>query len=124
MSVFTKWAFRNKAAVSLMTILVLIIGIVSYLRLPMEFLPSADNPQVTIITMGQGTDSKTMENDVTFPIERSVTGIKGKKSVYSTTGEGFSKVDLFFEAGYDMKQAKVDVQEALSNVAFPAYISK
>ncbi|PLR79086.1 AcrB/AcrD/AcrF family protein [Bacillus sp. V3-13] len=124
MSVFTKWAFRNKAAVSLMTILILVIGVVSYFRLPMEFLPSADNPQVTIITMGQGTDSKTMENEVTSPIERVVTGIKGKKSVYSTTGDGFSKVDLFFEAGSDMKQAKIDVQEALSNVALPAYIAK
>jgi HAE1 family hydrophobic/amphiphilic exporter-1 len=121
---FTKWAFQNKAAVSLMTILVLIIGVVSYFRLPMEFLPSADNPQVTIITMGQGTDSKTMESDVTSPIERAVTGIKGKNSIYSTTGDGFSKVDLFFEAGSDMKQAKLDVQEALSNVALPAYISK
>ncbi len=124
MSLFTKWAFRNKAAVSLMTILILIIGVVSYFRLPMEFLPSADNPQVTIITMGQGTDSKTMENEVTSPIERAVTGMKGKKSVYSTTGDGFSKVDLFFEAGSDMKQAKLDVQEALSSVALPPYISK
>ncbi|MEH7114717.1 efflux RND transporter permease subunit [Neobacillus niacini] len=124
MSMFTKWAFRNKAAVSLMTILILIIGVVSYFRLPMEFLPSADNPQVTIITMGQGTDSKTMESDVTSPVERAVTGIIGKNSIYSTTGDGFSKVDIFFEAGSDMKQAKADVQEALSNVALPGYISK
>lgn len=124
MSIFTKWAFKNKAAVSLMTILILVIGVVSYFRLPMEFLPSADNPQVTIITMGQGTDSKSMETDVTTPIERAVTGVKGKKSLYSSTGDGFSKVDLFFESGSDMKQAKQDVQEALSNVAFPSYISK
>ena len=55
-----------------MTILILIIGVVSYFRLPMEFLPSADNPQVTIIAMGQGADSKTMETEVTFPIERAV----------------------------------------------------
>ena len=64
MSIFTKWSFKNKAAVSLLTILILIIGVVSYFRLPMEFLPTADNPQVTIISMGQGTDSKTMETEV------------------------------------------------------------
>ena len=124
MSIFTKWAFKNKAAVSLLTILILIIGVVSYFRLPMEFLPSADNPQVTIISMGQGTDSKTMENEVTNPIEKAVTGVNGKTSVSSTTGDGFSKVDLFFEAGSDMKQAKLDVQEALNNVPLPSYISK
>lgn len=124
MEVFTKWAFKNKAAVSLVTIFILLIGVVSYFKLPMEFLPSADNPQVTIITMGQGTDSKTMEKDVTDPIERAVTGLKGKKSVSSVTGDGFSKINLFFESGSDMKQAKVDVQEALGNVALPKNIAK
>lgn len=124
MSTFTKWAFGNRAAVAALTILIVVIGVVSYFRLPMEFLPSADNPQVTIISMGQGTDSKTMESEVTIPIERAITGLNGKTSVYSTTGDGFSKVDLFFEAGTDMKQAKQDVQEALSNVALPLYLSK
>lgn len=123
-SFITKWAFGNKAAVSLMTILILIIGIVSYLRLPMEFLPAADNPQVTIIAMGQGTDSKTMETEVTIPVERVVTGVNGKTSVYSTTGDGFSKVDIFFEAGSDMKQAKQEVQDALNRVILPLNISK
>ncbi|MEK4715701.1 efflux RND transporter permease subunit [Sporosarcina sp. FSL K6-5500] len=124
MSIFTKWAFGNRAAVAALTILIIVIGVVSYFRLPMEFLPSADNLQVTIISMGQGTDSKTMESEVTIPIERAITGLNGKTSVYSTTGDGFSKVDLFFEAGTDMKQAKQDVQEALSNVALPLYLSK
>ena len=124
MSLFTKWAFGNKAAVAVLTVLILVIGVVSYFRLPMEFLPSADNPQVTIISMGHGIDSKTMESEVTIPIERTVTGLNGKTSVYSTTGDGFSKVDLFFEAGYDMKQAKLDVQDALNSVSLPPYISK
>ncbi|MEH7238324.1 efflux RND transporter permease subunit [Bacillus sp. JJ1562] len=124
MSFITKWAFSNKAAVALMTILILIIGVVSYFRLPMEFLPEADNPQVTIIAMGQGTDSKTMETEVTIPVERSVNGVNGKTSVYSTTGDGFSKIDLYFEAGSDMKQAKQEVQDALNNVVLPPTISK
>ncbi|WP_285767171.1 efflux RND transporter permease subunit [Peribacillus sp. SI8-4] len=124
MEFFTKWSFKNKSAVSLVTIFILMIGIISYFKLPMEFLPSADNPQVTIITMGQGTDSKTMETQVTEPIERAVTGVKGKSSIYSTTGDGFSKIDLFFESGSDMKQAKLDVQEALSKVALPQSMAK
>lgn len=124
MSLFTKWALGNKAAVAVLTVLILVIGVVSYFRLPMEFLPTADNPQITIISMSQGIDSKTMESEVTLPIEGSVTGLNGKTSVFSTTGDGFSKVDLFFEAGYDMKQAKLDVQDALNGISLPPYISK
>lgn len=124
MSLFTKWALGNKVAVAVLTVLILVIGVVSYFRLPMEFLPTADNPQITIISMSQGIDSKTMESEVTLPIEGSVTGLNGKTSVFSTTGDGFSKVDLFFEAGYDMKQAKLDVQDALNGISLPPYISK
>ena len=124
MSNITKWAFGNKPAIAFLTVLILVLGAVSYFRLPMEFLPSADNPQVTIISMGQGTDSKTMESEVTIPIERAVKGLNGKTSVYSTTGDGFSKIDLNFESDYDMKQAKQDVEEAISNVTLPTNISK
>ena len=121
---FTNWSFKNKAAVSLLTIFILFLGLFSYFKLPMEFLPSADNPQVTIVAMGQGTDSKTMEDEVTYPIERAVTGIKGKRSVYSTTGDGFTLVNLFFQPGSDMKQGKQDVHEALNSVILPHNISK
>jgi multidrug efflux pump subunit AcrB len=124
MSWFAKWAFRNKAAVSIMSILILIMGTISYFTLPMEFLPSADNPQVTVIVIGQGTDSKTMESQVTLPIEESVTGVKGKKNIFSTTGDGFSKIDIFYESGVNMKEAKQEVQEALSNLALPSNVSK
>jgi HAE1 family hydrophobic/amphiphilic exporter-1 len=124
MNWITKWSFGNKAAVSLMSVLVLVIGVISYFTLPMEFLPSADNPQVTVVVMGQGTDASTMETEVTTPIERSVSGVKGKNTIYSTTGDGFSKVDLFFEAGTDMKQAKQEVQEAINNIALPQNVSK
>jgi multidrug efflux pump subunit AcrB len=124
MTWFTKWSFRNKAAVSLTTVLVLVIGIVSYFTLPMEFLPTADNPQVTVVVLGQGTDVETMADTVTTPIERSITSVKGKRDVFSTTGDGFSKIDLFFEAETDMKQAKADVEEAVESVNLPEGTNK
>ncbi|WP_442598996.1 efflux RND transporter permease subunit [Neobacillus sp. D3-1R] len=124
MSWFTKWAFGNKVAVTIMSVLILILGVVSYFTLPMEFLPSADNPQVTVIVMGQGTDSKTMEGQVTIPLEESVTGVKGKKNIFSTTGDGFSKIDIFYESGTSMKEAKQEVDEAIGKVQLPQNVSK
>lgn len=124
MTWFTKWSFRNKAAVSLTTVLILVMGLVSYLTLPMEFLPTADNPQVTVVVFGQGTDVETMADTVTTPMERSVASIKGKREVFSTTGDGFSKLDIFFEAETDMKQAKTDVEGALAGVQLPEGTNK
>lgn len=92
--------------------------------MPMEFLPQADKPQVTVVVMGQGTDSKTMEEQVTYPIEQATATIKGKSGVLSTTGDGFSKIDLYFEFGTDMEQAKREVQESIGTISLPQYVSK
>ncbi|MFX3623654.1 MAG: efflux RND transporter permease subunit [Ectobacillus sp.] len=124
MSLFTKWAFKNKAAVTIMSLLVLVMGIISYATLPMEFLPSADQPQVSVIAMGQGTDSDTMEKQVTVPLEKAVANVKGKRNIFSTTGDGFTRLDVFFEPKTDLKEAKQGIQEALDTVTLPQNVAK
>ena len=124
MSWFTKWSFANKAAITLISIIIIAWGTISYFNMPMEFLPQADKPQVTVVVMGQGTDSKTMEEQVTYPIEQATATIKGKSGVLSTTGDGFSKIDLYFEFGTDMEQAKREVQESIGTISLPQYVSK
>lgn len=123
MSWFTKWSFANKAAITLISVIVIAWGTVSYLNMPMEFLPQADKPQVTVVVMGQGTDSKTMESEVTTPIERATTSVKGKTGVLSTTGDGYAKIDIYFEFGTDMKLAKQEVQESVDTISLPQYVS-
>jgi HAE1 family hydrophobic/amphiphilic exporter-1 len=124
MSWFTKWAFNNKAAITFLSVLILLIGVLSYKKLPMEFLPAADQPIVSVIVMGQGTDSKTMEDQVTTPIESAVSGVKGKSHIYSSTSNGFSKIDVYYESGTNMKDAKQEVQESLNKVTLPQNVSK
>lgn len=124
MAWFTKWAFKNKAAVTFLSVLILLIGVLSYTKLPMEFLPAADEPVVSVIVMGQGTDSKTMEDQVTAPIENAVAGVKGKSHIYSSTSNGFAKIDMYFESGTSMKDAKQEVQELLANINLPQGVSK
>jgi multidrug efflux pump subunit AcrB len=124
MSLLTKWAFKNKAAVTVVVILSLAMGIVSYFTLPMEFLPEADNPQVTVVTLGQGYDSKTMVDEITTPIENAVASVKGKKNIYSTTGDGYSQINISFDSKTDMKEAKVEVEDNVSKIALPNGVQK
>ncbi|EIT84216.1 AcrB/AcrD/AcrF family transporter [Fictibacillus macauensis ZFHKF-1] len=124
MNFLTKWAFRNKASVTLLVIISLIAGAVSYYRLPMEFLPEAANPQVSVITIGQGYDAGSLAKKVTDPIERAVTSVKGKKSVLSTTGDGYSQVQINFDSKTNMKEAKREVEDLLSGVSLPKNVAK
>ncbi|MBU7595373.1 efflux RND transporter permease subunit [Metabacillus halosaccharovorans] len=124
MSWFTKWSFKNKAAVFLMSAIILVMGVLSYFRLPMEFLPSADQPFISVVTMGNGVDASTMEEQVTIPIEEAVESMNGKLNVFSTTGDGYSSVDIHLESSVDKKEAKREIEEALSNVALPENVMK
>ncbi len=119
----TEWAFRNKAAMKIGVVMAMLVGVLSYLTLPMEFLPSADNPAVTITAVGEGYDAKTMESSVTVPLEKAVSLVKGKSSMISNTGNGFTKIDLTFDSKTKMKDAKVEVQEAVNSVRLPANVS-
>ncbi|UTE76663.1 efflux RND transporter permease subunit [Rossellomorea sp. KS-H15a] len=119
MQTLTNWVFRNKAAMTLFIIITLLLGIISYFRLPMEFLPEADNPQVTVVTLGQGYDAGSMTTNITEPVEQSVSSISGKTSILSTTGEGYSQVTINFDSKSDMKEAKNKVEEAIKGIQLP-----
>ncbi|ANS73326.1 multidrug transporter AcrB [Paenibacillus yonginensis] len=120
----TKWAFNNKAAVGLLIAMALVIGVFSYTTLPMEFMPEADNPQVTVTVLGQGQNAGTMESQVTKPMEQAVGAIKGKTEMFSTSGDGYAQVNLYFDSKTDMKQAAQDVQKAVDNVPLPDGVMK
>ncbi len=124
MQSLTNWAFRNKAAMTLFIIITLLVGTVSYFLLPMEFLPEADNPQVTVVTLGQGYDAGSMTSSVTEPVEKAVSSVSGKTSVLSTTGEGFSQISINFDSKTDMKEAKNNVEDAISSLSLPDGVGK
>lgn len=67
----TKFSLKNRAAIIIMVFLISILGVYSGSKLPMEFLPSIDNPAITVTTLSQGLDAETMTKDVTDPLKNS-----------------------------------------------------
>ncbi|WP_274361814.1 efflux RND transporter permease subunit [Paenibacillus thermotolerans] len=120
----TKWSFRNRAAIIVFVLMSLIVGVFSYTSLPMELMPEADNPAITVTVIGPGSDAKTMEQKVAAPIEAAVSAVKGKSQVLSTSGNGFARIDMMFESKTNMKDAKAEVQEAVGAVQLPPNVSK
>jgi multidrug efflux pump subunit AcrB len=124
MTWFTKWALRNRAAVFFSVIASLIFGIFSYTRIPMELMPSADQPYITISVVGNGLDAVTMDEQVTQPIEKALTGIKGKRYVVAETGNNFTQMTVTFESDANLKEAKQQIQENISMVNLPNGVMK
>ncbi|MBP1995047.1 efflux RND transporter permease subunit [Paenibacillus eucommiae] len=119
----TSWSFKNKAAVQIIVVMALVVGVLSYLNLPMEFLPEADNPSVTVTAIGPGYDAGSMESQVTAPLEKALSLTKGKREMFSTSGNGYARIDLMFDSKTNMKDAKKEVEQAVSQVQLPERVS-
>lgn len=119
MTWLTKWSFGNKGAVGLLVVMALVVGIMSYTSLPMEFMPEADNPQVTVAVLGPGQDAHAMETQVTKPIEAATSLVKGKTEQMSTSADGYAKVDIYFDGKTNMKEAAQEVEKAVHALKFP-----
>ncbi|MDR0268068.1 efflux RND transporter permease subunit [Paenibacillus sp.] len=119
MTWLTKWAFGNKAAAGLLIVLALVVGAISYTSLPMEFMPEADNPQVTVTTLGPGQNAQAMEESVTKPIESAIAIVKGKTEMMSSSGDSYSQVNIHFDSKTNMKDAAQEVQKAVDTLQFP-----
>ncbi|ASA24451.1 efflux RND transporter permease subunit [Paenibacillus donghaensis] len=115
----TKWSFSNKSAVSLLVLMALVVGYMSYTSLPMELMPEADSPVITVTALGPGQDAHTMETKVTQQIETATSLIKGKTEQLSTSGNGYAQVEIYFEGGTDMKAAAQEVSQAVTALQLP-----
>ncbi|RLQ94532.1 efflux RND transporter permease subunit [Falsibacillus albus] len=124
MTWFTKWALRNKAALTFAVLASMIFGIISYTTIPMELMPSADQPYVTISAIGNGMDAVSMDEQVTQPIEKALNGVKGKQNVAAQTGNNFSQMTVTFDSDVDVKEAKQAIQERITMVHLPDGVMK
>ncbi|WP_026693077.1 efflux RND transporter permease subunit [Peribacillus kribbensis] len=121
---FTKWALRNKAALTFAVIASMIFGIFSYTTIPMELMPSVDQPYVTISVVGNGMDAVSMDEQVAQPIEKALNGVKGKQNVTAQTGNNFTQLSVTFDSDINVKEAKQQVQEKVSMVTLPNGVMK
>ncbi|MBS4196333.1 efflux RND transporter permease subunit [Lederbergia citri] len=124
MTWFTKWALRNKAALTFAVLASMIFGFFSYTTIPMELMPSADQPYVTISVVGNGVDAVSMDEQVTQPIEKAISGVRGKQNVLAQTGNNFTQMTVTFESSIDIKEAKQQIQERISMVQLPNGVMK
>ena len=124
MTLLTQWVFKNKAALWILVLLTLVMGVNAYLTMPKEILPGVDIPQITVTVMATGYDADSVVKEVTEPLEQALTSVQGKTKLYSESNDGFASLNLLFDAKTDMRQAKADVSEALANVQLPQGVSK
>ena len=108
-----EFAIRKKVTVIMVTLGVVILGVISFLRLPQELFPPITFPQVTIVTDYSNAAPEEIETLITRTIEEAIGSVSGLKRMESISREGRSTIIVSFSWGQDIDFAALAVREKI-----------
>lgn len=97
-----------------LSIVIVIFGLVGMSFLGVREYPSVDPPIITVSTTYVGANSDIIESQITEPLEESVNGISGIKSLTSVSRDGRSTITVEFDLDVDLEAAANDVRDKVS----------
>ena len=109
-------SIRRPVLALVTSLLLLLFGIVSFLRLPVRETPNIPAPAVTITTTYEGAAADIMESQITKPLEDALSGISGIRTIQSTSRKGRSAITVEFQQGWDMMVAVSDIRDGVAKV--------
>ena len=107
---------RRPVAVAMLVLAVVLLGAISYVRLPIDLLPDVSFPRLVVHTGYPDVAPAEVERLVTERIESQAAAVPGVEKVTSVSQEGVSLVTLRFAWGTDMDFAALNVRERLDNI--------
>jgi hydrophobic/amphiphilic exporter-1 (mainly G- bacteria), HAE1 family len=118
------FVLKNKFAVWLMTLIVIVAGLYSGFNMKLETLPNINVPVVSVTTVYPGGTPEDVADKVSEPIEKRLQNLDGVNVVSSTSYQNASAVQIEYKFSKDMDEAKTEVEEALSEVSFPEGVNE
>lgn len=97
-----------------LNIVIIIFGGIGFNFLGVRDYPSIDPPIINVRTSYAGANPDIIESQVTEPLEKSINGIAGIKTISSTSAQGVSSISVEFNLGEDLEAAANDVRDKVS----------
>ncbi|MDR4508783.1 MAG: efflux RND transporter permease subunit [Candidatus Brocadiaceae bacterium] len=97
-----------------MSLAILLFGIIGYRYLGVREYPGVDKPIITVSTNYTGANSDVIESQITEPLEESINGIAGIRSLTSVSRDGRSTIMVEFDLEVDLENAANDVRDRVS----------
>ena len=113
------FSLKNKFFVIFMTIVLIVLGIVSYINTPIEAFPDTTNTEIIIVSQWRGQSAEEVERFVTIPLEIAMTSVQRKTNVRSITMFGLSVIKIMFEDDVEDFFARQQVNNAIGSVTLP-----
>lgn len=105
-----KTAINKPITTGLIFVAVIVLGLFSLTRLPIDQMPEMDPPYVTVMTTYAGANASDIETNITKLVENSLNSVDGLKNITSNSRDNISVVTLEFEWGADIDEALNDIR--------------
>ncbi len=109
-------SIRRPVLATVMSLLIILIGLIAFDRLPVREYPNIDAPVVSVRTVYPGASSEVMESQITKPLEDSLSGIEGIRTIKSVSREEVSQITVEFIQSRDPEAAANDTRDRVARV--------
>lgn len=107
-------SIRRPVLASVMSIVIVLFGVISFFYLGVREYPSVDPPIITVSTSYVGANADVIESQITEPLEESINGVAGIRTLTSVSREGRSTITVEFDLDLDLETAANDVRDRVS----------
>ncbi|MBI4673440.1 MAG: efflux RND transporter permease subunit [Chloroflexi bacterium] len=111
-----KLSINSPVFITMIMVALVVVGLLSFTRLPVDLLPNISIPVVAISTVYPGASASDVERSITKPIEEAVSALNGVDTVTATSQENLSVVIIEFTLESDAQKAAQDVQEKINAI--------
>jgi len=111
-------SIRRPVLSIVMSLAIVIFGIIGYTYLGVREFPSVDPPIITVSTNYIGANADVIESQITEPLEESINGIAGIRSLTSVSRDGRSTITVEFDIDVDLEAAANDVRDRVSRAQY------
>lgn len=111
-----KFSVKKPYTVLVAVVLVIVLGVVSFMKMSTDLLPNISLPYVIVMTPYPGASPETVEMVVTKPVEASMATVSNIEGISSVSSENYSTVILEFAQSTDMNAVSLEIRENLDQI--------
>ncbi|MDX7988948.1 efflux RND transporter permease subunit [Xenorhabdus sp. 12] len=112
----SEWAIRKPIPTIVIFLALTVAGLFSFVKLPINANPVITFPVVTVTITQSGSSPSELENAVTQPVERAISGLPGIRHINSTITDGVSITIVEFSLNVDPNVAINDIREQITQI--------
>ncbi len=114
--VLSDLSIRRPVLATVMSLLLVVLGVIAYTRLTLRELPAIDPPIVSVSVEYPGASAAVVETRITQVLEDSLSGIEGVETIESESSNGEGSISIEFSLDREIEAAANDVRDAVSRV--------